>query len=285
MKLQLSNEAKIALYKTLEEAYMEIFPSPSVESKLDMLQKGAYLAVTCSPVKGINETLDMSERLANRGFKVIPHIAAKMVKNKTHLIEILARIDDLPIDSLFVPGGDAAKPAGDYSTALELLQDIAEFDHKLVDIGVAAHPEGHPLVSQEVLLEQLFKKQEFSNYLVTQMCFDAKIISNWIKEIRDYGITLPIWLGLPGVSQRGTLMKTSMRIGVGNSLRYLKNHGKIAANLLMTKEYRPDELLIELSAYLSDPFYNIEGHHIYCFNAVEKAEQWRIDFLDNLNSE
>ena len=74
-------------------------------------------------------------------------------------------------------------------------------------------------------------------------------------------------------------MTTSMRIGVGNSLRYLKNHGKIAARLLMSKEYRPDDLLIDLAPYLADPDLDIRGHHIYCFNQVEKAEQWRQQFL------
>ena len=221
----------------------------------------------------------MSERIAKRGFKVVPHVAAKMVKDEAHLREIIARLDDMPITSLFVPGGDAPKPIGKYTKALDLLRDIAEFDHRFTDIGVAAHPEGHPAVSDEALIEELRKKQEFSNYAVTQMCFDAEIIGGWMRKIRDLGITLPVWLGLPGVSKRSSLMTTSMRIGVGNSLRYLKNHGKIAARLLMSKEYRPDDLLIDLAPYVADPDLNIRGHHIYCFNQVEKAEQWRKQFL------
>ena len=184
--------------------------------------------------------------------------------------------------SIFVPGGDAVKPAGEYAKALELLRDIAEFDHRFTDIGVAGHPEGHPVVSNEVLIEELLLKQQYSNYVVTQMCFDADIIGNWVREIRAYGITLPVWIGLPGVSNRTTLMTTSLRIGVGNSLRYLKNHGKIAVNLLRSKDYRPDELLFELAPYLADPELDIRGHHIYCFNQVEKAEQWRQEFLAEL---
>jgi methylenetetrahydrofolate reductase (NADPH) len=261
---------------------MEIFPTDSIEEKLDVLEPNAYVAVTCSPSKGVEVTLDMSERIAARGFKVVPHVAAKMVRDKAHLREILARLTDMPIISLFVPGGDATKPIGDYSTALDLLRDIAEFDHAFEDIGVAGHPEGHPCVSDDVLLQELAKKQAFSNYLVTQMCFDADILGNWIRSIRDAGVTLPVWLGLPSVSNRSTLMSTSLRIGVGNSLRYLKNHGKVAARLLKTKNYRPDELLFGLAPYLTDSELNIRGHHIYCFNQIEKAEQWRRDFLASL---
>ena len=80
---------------------MEIFPTPTIEAKLDALESGSYVAVTCSPSKGVDETLDMSERLANRGFKVVPHIAAKMVKGKAHLKEILKHLDDLPIISFY----------------------------------------------------------------------------------------------------------------------------------------------------------------------------------------
>ena len=102
--------------------------------------------------------------------------------------------------SLFVPGGDASKPAGKYLKALDLLRDIAEFDHRFELIGVAGHPEGHPAVTDDVLLEELLLKQEFSNYVVTQMCFKADIIGNWVHKIRDAGVTLPVWVGLPSVS-------------------------------------------------------------------------------------
>ena len=268
-----------ALAESVREAYMEIFPTATIEAKLDVLEPRSYVAITCSPTKGVDATLNMSKRLADRGFKIVPHVAAKMVRDKAHLREIMARLDDTPINSIFVPGGDAAKPIGEYSTALELLRDIAEFEHRFTEIGVAAHPEGHPSVSNEVLTAELLKKQEFANYLVTQMCFDADIIGNWIHKIREVGVTLPAWLGLPGVSERSTLIKTSLRIGVGDSLRYLKNRGKIAARLLQHKSYRPDDLLINLSPYLADPTLNIAGHHIYCFNEVEKSEQWRKQFL------
>jgi methylenetetrahydrofolate reductase (NADPH) len=279
MKKLKSETQKLALASSVHEAYMEIFPTDSIEDKLHVLEANSYVAVTCSPSKGIDVTLEMSERLAARGFKIVPHIAAKMVRDEVHLREIMARLDDMPIISLFVPGGDVPKPAGKYKTALDLLRDIAEFDHRFEQIGIAGHPEGHPSVDDDVLIADLLKKQEFSNYIVTQMCFDADIIGNWTREIRDAGVTLPVWLGLPSVSNRSTLMTTSLRIGVGNSLRYLKNHGKIAARLLMTKDYRPDDLLIDLAPYIADPELNIVGHHIYCFNQVEKAEQWRRDFL------
>ena len=267
----------------VREAYMEVFPTDTIESRLDVLEPNSYIAVTCSPSKGVDVTLAMSERLANRGFKVVPHLAAKMVRDKRHLHEIIARLNDLPIVSIFVPGGDADAPLGDYSTALALLRDIAEIDHNFTEIGVAAHPEGHPDVADDELVRALLRKQEVANYLVTQMCFDADVIAAWLRSVREQGVTLPAWLGVPGVADRGSLLRTSLRIGVGDSLRYLKRNPRAAARLMLSNEYRPDDLLFGLAPYLADPAYDIHGHHVYCFNQVEKTEQWRHAFLEGLN--
>ena len=45
----LSEAEKDVLEHTVHEAYMEIFPTPTIESKLDVLEPGSYIAVTCSP--------------------------------------------------------------------------------------------------------------------------------------------------------------------------------------------------------------------------------------------
>ena len=281
--MPLASQETEVLAHTVREAYMEVFPTDTIEAKLDVLEPGSYVAVTCSPTKGVDVTLDMSERLAVRGFKVVPHVAAKMVRDRAHLREIVAHLNDLPIISIFVPGGDSDTPTGDYDTALSLLRDIAELDHKFTEIGVAAHPEGHPAADDDTLLNALLMKQEFANYLVTQMCFDADVVGSWLHTIRENGVHLPAWLGLPGVADRGSLLKTSLRIGVGDSLRYLKRNPRVAARLMLSNEYRPDDLLKDLAPYLADPDCKIQGHHIYCFNQVEKTEQWRHSFLEGLS--
>lgn len=261
---------------------MEIFPTATIESKLDVLAPGSYIAVTCSPTKGVDETLDMSERLAKRGFKVVPHIAARMVRDKSHLREIFARIDQTPIISLFVPGGDADSPVGEYSQALDLLRDMADIDHKFAEIGIAAHPEGHPVASNEELIEQLLEKQEYANYLVTQMCFDAARIDAWLREIRERGVHLPAWLGMPGASDRSGLIKTSLRIGVGDSVRFLKRQGRKSAHLMANSRFVPDKLQLALAPTIANPDRKVAGQHVFCFNQVEHSEKWRHDFIESI---
>ena len=273
-----------ALLHAVRESYMEIFPTPTIESKLDVLAPGSYVAVTCSPTKGVDETLDMSERLADRGFKVVPHIAARMVRDKAHLREIIGRINKTPIVSLFVPGGDADKPVGRYEKALDLLRDLADIEHRFIEIGIGAHPEGHPVATDEELLEQLLAKQEFANYVVTQMCFDADRIAKWLQDIRAAGVHLGAWLGMPGAADRAALIKTSLRIGVGDSVRFLKRQGKRAAQLMASSEYRPDKLQFELAPVIANADLKVAGQHVFCFNQVERAEQWRHDFIEKLQN-
>ena len=86
------------------------------------------------------------------------------------------------------------------------------------------------------------------------------------------------------MSERSALLKTSLRIGVGDSLRYLKKYGRIASNLLNAKTYRPDNLLSNLAPYMADPFYDIRGQHIYSFNQVALTEEWRHEFLESLTA-
>lgn len=284
MERKLDDIERHALLQAVRSSYMEIFPTPKIESKLDVLVPGSYIAVTCSPSKGVDETLDMSERLADRGFRVVPHIAARMVRDKAHLREIIARINKTPIVSLFVPGGDADKPVGDYEKALDLLRDLADIEHRFIEIGIGAHPEGHPVASDEELLEQLLAKQEFANYIVTQMCFDPDLIGSWLEKIRAAGVYLDAWLGMPGAADRTALIKTSLRIGVGDSVRFLKRQGKRAAHLMASSEYRPDSLQFGLAPVIANPELKVSGQHVFCFNQVERAEKWRYEFIEKLEN-
>ncbi|MDH4259928.1 MAG: methylenetetrahydrofolate reductase [Gammaproteobacteria bacterium] len=280
--LPLPDVEREALAHAIHETYMEIFPSPSIEQRLDSLEAGSYVAITCSPKRGVDDTLDFTERLTARGFRVVPHIAARMVRDKTHLQGIMRRLADLGVESIFVPGGDTPRPLGTYATAVQLLRDIADFDHRLQHIGVAAHPEGHPAVDPETLLQELSAKQPLATYLVTQMCFDAAAIAAWLRVIRARGITLAVWVGLPGVFDRAALLEVSLRIGVGASLRFLRDRGRIVRRLFGPKTYRLDRFLYELAPRMTDPELGIAGFHLFCFNKVAESEQWRRQFIAGL---
>jgi methylenetetrahydrofolate reductase (NADPH) len=270
------------LIEDLREAYMEIFPSKDIEERLKVLEPNSYVAVTCSPTKGVDETLELSARLIGQGFRVTPHIAAKCVKDMAHLQDIMDELKRLKVESIFVPGGDRPTPLGEFSTAYEVLKAIDEIDHDIREIGIAAHPEGHPDVDDEVLLQELEKKQPYGQYLVTQMCFDADVLGRWLLMIRERGITLPVWIGLPGAIERSRLIKTSFRIGVGDSLRFLRKKSAVASELMKSSTYKPDALVRGLAKYQAMPEANVAGYHLFCFNQVESTEKWRHEAIEAL---
>jgi methylenetetrahydrofolate reductase (NADPH) len=279
---RLSAPERQALAQAVHESYMEVFPSASVLHRLEVLEPRSYVAITCSPTQGVDATLELTGRVVGRGFRVVPHIAAKSVRDQGHLRDIVRRLADLGVDSLFVPGGDSGRPLGPYATAAQLLRDLAALDHPFRHIGVAAHPEGHPSVDPETLLQELAAKQAFANYLVTQMCFDAAALAAWLRRIRGRGITMTAWIGLPGVFDRAALLAASMRIGVGASLRLLRDRGRLIGRLFGPKVYRPDAFLHELASQLADPAQGIAGFHVFCFNRVEQSERWRRQFVAGL---
>jgi len=275
------------LAEMVDQAYLEVIPTRSILDRLLHLPQHAYVAITCSPAHGVEPTLDLVEKLRalpeERRLKLIPHIAARMVRDREHLRDILARLDALEVESIFVPGGDAPRPAGDYDCSLDLLRDMAEIGHGFEDVGVAAHPEGHPLVDDAELLRLLREKQPCATYLVTQMCFDADALIAWLRRVRAAGVTLPAWIGLPGVADRLKLLSLSMRIGVGQSVRVLKKQAGFVSRLAGAKPYQPNDLLAGIQKHLGDPSLNIPGFHLFSFNDVERTERWRREVLQKLN--
>ena len=280
---QISETVAKRIRQDLQKSYMEIIPVPGIEDKLDSLPSDMYLAVTCSPTKGVDETLELSEKLIERGFKVTPHIASKCVSGEKHLEEIIKKLDELGIESIFVPGGDRPEPMGDFNNALDLLKALKKLGHNLNKIGMAAHPEGHPDVSDEILMEALEEKKDLADFIVTQMCFDAEILNDWMNQIQKKGIELPVWVGLPGVIERGRLLKTSLRIGVGDSLRFLRKKSQVATELMKSSIYNPDDLVRDITEQIDINDSRLAGYHIYCFNQIETTEKWRTERISALN--
>jgi methylenetetrahydrofolate reductase (NADPH) len=273
----------------LDQAYLEVIPTPTILERLVHIPRHAYISITCSPLKGLEPTLELVEKSrAHPGvshLKLIPHIAARSIRDKGHLREVLGRLDAARVESIFIPAGDSPHPAGCYSDSLQLLRDMAEIGHGIEDVGVTAHPEGHPLVDKDKLLWFLKEKQQFATYLVTQICFDPQVLAHWLNEIRSNGITLPAWIGMPGVADMSKLISLSMRIGVGQSVRLLKKQKGLLRKLVTTKPYQPDDLLRGFAPYIDDPEAIIAGFHLFSFNDVERTEKWRVESYESLKKE
>jgi methylenetetrahydrofolate reductase (NADPH) len=243
------------------------------------LPEGATVTVTSSPRRGLEPTLLLSEWLAGNGFRAVPHLSARQVEGPGHLAEVVRRLETAGISEIFVVGGDSPQPAGPFESALSLLQALAERGHGFERVGIAGYPERHPLVDDESLGRALREKQAFASYLVTQICYEPGAIFAWMGRVRGQGISLPIVIGMPGAVNRVKLLEMSLRVGVGDSIGYLRKHGSLVARLVRRGGYRPDAFLANLSPLLEEEAGGVAGFHINTFNQVESTERWRRGLL------
>jgi methylenetetrahydrofolate reductase (NADPH) len=256
----------------LERPRFELVPLRGAEEEASHLPDGATTTVTCSPRRGVDETVALVERLAERGFRAVPHVAARTIRSPGHLEEVVGRLQAAGVEDVFVIGGDPPRQSGPYPGAGEILDDLGDMGSPFGQVGIAGYPERHPFIDREELFRSLAEKQPAATYVVTQICFDPSAIRAWVAEIRKRGVTLPVHVGLPGAVTRRRLLEIALRIGVGESARYLTKHGNLVARLMRRGSYRPDALLAGLAAPRVAP---IAGLHINTFNQIRSTERWR----------
>ena len=54
---------------------------------------GATVSVTASPAKGIEATVALCEQLQALGFRAVPHLSARMIRDRAHLSELIAWLE------------------------------------------------------------------------------------------------------------------------------------------------------------------------------------------------
>ena len=281
---QATSPERAALATLLRRPRFEVLPLDGIEEQVRThLPTAVKVTVTASPRKGIEATLHLSERLAGAGYPVVPHLSARLIRDKPHLEEALDRLTAAGIRELFVPAGDAEEP-GQFHGAADLLAAMGDRRAHFDEIGITGYPESHHLISDDETIRAMFTKAEMATCIISQICFDADVIAAWVAAVRARGTHLPIWIGLPGVVDYAKLVRISMKIGLGESARFLRHHSNWMARL-MTRQFRPDPLIGGLGQTLADPAMAVGGFHMYTFNEVEKTERWRRRTLERLGAE
>jgi methylenetetrahydrofolate reductase (NADPH) len=253
----------------------EVMPLDGIEERvLAHVPTDVVLTVTASPTKGLEPTFDVVERLARHGYVVVPHLSARLVESHAHLEELVARCAAAGLRDVFVVAGDAQEP-GIYEGAAPLLRDLAALDHPFTEIGITGYPESHPLIDDDTTIQSMFDKAPYATYIASQVCFDPGVTARWIESVWARGTRLPIYVGVPGAVSRAKLMRVSTRIGIGDSLRFLRKHGSFASRFLHGG-FSPDPLVDGLTPLLGDPDGKLAGFHVFTFNDVEDTERWRV---------
>ena len=250
------------------------------------LRPGAAVYVTFLPGFDFADTVAVAVRLRREGFNPVPHLAARSIPSRVFLEENVARLaGDAGVDQALLVGGGLARPLGEFSDTMQLL-DTGLFDrYGITRIGVAGHPEGSPDIPDAQIRAALAWKNAFAErtgaslYVVTQFCFEAAPVIAWDKRIRAEGNRLPIHIGIPGLATLKALIGHARACGVGPSMRFLTRQARNVAKLLAVSA--PDRLVTALATYrATDPGCGIHGVHVYPLGGLKKSARWAQAVVD-----
>ena len=276
-------EHRDAIGRLVANPIHELIPLDSARDAAAALPASARVTITTSARLGLDATLSLAEWIAARGHDVAPHIAARLVRDRAHAADVIARLHSAGVRTVFVVGGDAAA-IGEMADGLTLIRAMHEIGHRFDAIGAPAYPEGHPTIPDDVLLRDLWEKQPLVQWMTTQMSFNPHAVATWITHVRRAGIALPIHLGIPGVVGLRKLTTIAARIGVADSTRYLMKHRGLLGHLAQLGSFGPDAFLNDLASTLADPQANISALHVFTMNQVAATVTWQQQMLEQLRT-
>ena len=202
---------------------IEVIPrsAAKIESFAAVLPKNTRVYIAHIQNEEIEAMIATAKRLNDEGFTVMPHIPARMIKNKAMLHDWISMYqNEAGVDEALLLAGGSTKPIGSLDSSIQLIEsglfDKAGFKR----LHIAGHPEGckdiDPDGGIKNVSEALSWKQEFSKRtdasmaIVTQFCFEAEVVKQWADNIKKDGVDIPIHIGIAGPAKLQTLLKFSV---------------------------------------------------------------------------
>jgi len=267
---------------------IEVMPrtADKIEDFREHLPKGTRVYIAHIEGVPLDDMVATAARLNAQGYDVMPHFAARIIKDKATLADWIARYQgEANVDQALLLAGGVSKPHGDFESSMQLLEtglfDAAGFKR----LHVAGHPEGNkdidPDGSDKNIMDALRWKQGFSNRtdakmaMATQFMFESKPVFEWAAALKDAGIDIPIHIGIAGPAKLQTLVKFSIACGVGASLKVLQRRAKDVTKLLLP--FEPTQLLTEFATHKgANPDTNIEQVHFFPLGGIKTNANWAI---------
>jgi methylenetetrahydrofolate reductase (NADPH) len=264
--------------------------TPATAAKInsfhDLLRAETKVYVAFLPGSDIAETIATVIRLRREGFHPVPHIAARSLRDRKQLDEVLRQASgEAGVDEVLCIAGGVSKPVGEFFDSMQMLETGLFDKYGIRRIGVAGHPEGSPDISDSAIASALAWKNAFAQrtgaelYILTQFCFEAAPIIAWDKKIRASGNRLPIRIGVPGLATIKTLAAYASACGIGASATFVLKQAKNITKLMTLST--PDKLITDLAAYkVTDCECGVVGFHMYPFGGLKKTAAWSYAVAD-----
>lgn len=274
---------EVSVAEWLRGYSIEVNPSQSkvIDAAVSRLKPGTQVFLTWIPGSNPMDMVEPATRLRQAGLIAVPHIGARHLENAAQLAQLADRlVHEAGVDRVLIIGGDRPTPAGPYDSSLAVMQTGIFQTLGVRSVAVAGFPEGNPNISETILDDALDAKLDFGRRnalqlsIVTQFCFRAEPIVDWLRRIRTRGIDLPVRIGLAGPAGLVTLMRYAVRCGIGNSLHVLTEHPSFAKLLI---EKGPEPIIrgiAESSRCRTGVPLRIAGLHFFVFGGFNKTVDW-----------
>jgi methylenetetrahydrofolate reductase (NADPH) len=269
--------------RLLADVSLEATPKQlaSVPDLADRLPVGT--AVYLPTLDSTSETarVEAAARLVARGLRPVPHLAARRLASRAALDAVLAGWAEAGVGDVLLVAGDVARPAGPFTSTLDVLATGLLERRGFARLGVAGHPEGHPAVSAATLASALETKLAYARatgtamWIVTQFAFEAPPLVAFQARLRAQDVRVPVRAGLPGPATTRKLMAFAWQCGVAVSARVLARRPD-AARLL--GRWTPDAVVDQLAAHrAAEPASLLRGLHLFPFGGLAAALDWLDD--------
>jgi methylenetetrahydrofolate reductase (NADPH) len=271
---------RAALVGYLRAPRYEVLPTEDVEGLVTTLvPTEVTITITASPRRGMEATINLAERLSHQGYSVVPHLSARLIRDASHLREVLDAIKRMGVRGVFVIAGDAREPAGEFPDSVSLLEAMMRAGHDLDDIGVSGYPESHSFIDDDMTIQAMWDKRRIATYMVSNLCFDPRVVKQWVGRVRRRRVELPVYIGMAGVADAAKLLRISTRIGVVDSARFLRGHSNWFLRMMQPGGYSPERFVKGLLPDIAAPERKVAGLHVFTFNEIEPTERWRQEML------
>jgi methylenetetrahydrofolate reductase (NADPH) len=250
-----------------------------VENAAGVIPPGTRINVTFLE----NEDLDMRVAAAaavkRLGFTPVPHISVRRLRSQAMLEEYLSALRDIEAsDNVLVIGGDPTTPLGPYAESADVIESGLLEKYGVKHIAMGGHPSGDPNIPADVLIPSLQKKaaalakRGIPGTIITQVDFDVDRVLQWLAEVREAGVDVPIRVGVPGPASVKLLLGFASRLGLSTSATIAKKYGLSVTNLL--GKAGPENFIRDLQAGLNPDKHGVVKLHFYTFGGFKTTAEW-----------
>jgi methylenetetrahydrofolate reductase (NADPH) len=249
-------------------------PSDADIAALAVLKRGTRVYLSAVPSRPPDEAIAAAAKVRAAGLEPVPHVAVRNFASVGALDDFLARLNgEAAVDNALVIAGDRDE-CGPFRGALDAIGSGVLRRHGIRTIGIAGYPQGHPRIGNEELNRTLADKIAAAEAIgltveiVTQFCFDAPAILDFIARVRAFGFDHRLRIGLVGPTSLTSLLRYASRCGVRASAQGLARRSGLMRQMFVMAT--PDDLLRTLAE--AAPAGIVP--HFFSFGGIPATSRW-----------